>query len=97
MRLSGHSNTVFHATWNGSGTEIASASGDKTAKISSRNTGQCIGTLRGHSNDVHSIVWNSSNTELVTASQDETVKVWSRKGLVCLHTLDHNAPIKTAI
>ncbi|KAL6907226.1 WD40-repeat-containing domain protein [Trichoderma evansii] len=75
--------------WSLDGTELVSASDDKTLKIWSSVTGECISTLEGHSDEVHSVAWSPDRVRLASASNDNTVKVWDEATGKCTLTL-HN-------
>ena len=54
---------------------IVSGSADKTIKIWSQSTGECLHTLSGHTGDVNSVAVLPTN-EIVSASDDKTLKIW---------------------
>ena len=46
--IGGHSDWVMSAQFSPDGTNIVSASGDKTVRVRSVATGECVQTLEGH-------------------------------------------------
>jgi len=58
------------------GKRVATASGDKTAKVWDAASGQALLTLRGHSSYVQDVAFSPDGKRLATASGDKTVKVW---------------------
>ncbi len=70
------------------GKRLATASGDKTAKVWDAASGQELLTLRGHIGAVYSVAWSPDGKRLATASGDQTAKVWdaaSGQELLTLH------------
>ena len=56
--------------------KFASSSQDKTIKIFSQETFECILTLSGHEKLVNSIS-NISKNRIISGSRDQTIKIWS--------------------
>ena len=56
------------------GTNIVSASQDKTVRVWSVATGECA-DIEGHSGTVFSAQFSPDGTNIVSASDDETVRV----------------------
>ncbi|KAK2050657.1 hypothetical protein LZ31DRAFT_580856 [Colletotrichum somersetense] len=73
----GHRGGVTSVAVSGDGTQLASASYDRTIKIWDLTTGQCLQTFKGHTGIVTSVAW----------SEDTTAKVWDTTGR-CLQTLE---------
>ena len=74
-QLVGHSDWVSSAQFSPDGTNIVSASGDKTVRVWSVATGECVQTLEGHSGGVMSAQFSPDGTNIVSASWDKTVRV----------------------
>ena len=68
------------------GTNIVSASGDKTVRVWSVATGECVQTLEGHSGGVSSAQFSPDGTNIVSASGTRLCAcgAW-RQGCVCRH------------
>ena len=62
--------------WSPVGSQLASASEDKTVRIWDASTGQEVSQLQGHSNSVNSVAWSPDGSQLASASDDETVRIW---------------------
>ena len=69
--LEGHSRGVSSAQFSPDGTNIVSASGDKTVRVWSVATGECVQTLEGHSSWVTSAQFSPDGTNIVSASDDQ--------------------------
>mmetsp|Transcript_6628 Transcript_6628/g.11691 ORF Transcript_6628/g.11691 Transcript_6628/m.11691 type:complete len:319 (+) Transcript_6628:2717-3673(+) len=83
--LSGHTDRVWQAEWDPNGQILATASGDKTAKIWTSDASlqssswTCKETLEGeHSKSVRSVAWSRSGEHLATASFDGTSIIWRK-------------------
>ncbi|OUL26791.1 hypothetical protein BV378_12270 [Nostoc sp. RF31YmG] len=85
--LHGHSNRIFSVAFSPNGQLLASASADRTIKIWSPHTGQCLKTLHGHGSWVWAIAFSPDNHLLASASYDHTVKIWDVSSGECLRTL----------
>ena len=73
--MEGHSEWVYSAQFSPDGTNIVSASWDKTVRVWSVATGECVQTLEGHSDGVFSAQFSPDGTNIVSASGDKTVRV----------------------
>ena len=72
--LRGHTDLVLDVAFSPDGTELASASYDKTMRIWELATKRHR-VLRGHAGAVTRVVWRGMD-HLVTASFDGTLRVW---------------------
>ena len=78
--LKGHKGGVNSALFSVDGTQLVTASADKTARVWTLDsddgtwTGQ---SLEGHEGGVNSAVFSVDGTQLVTASADKTARVWT--------------------
>lgn len=72
-----HDKEVFRATYSPDAKQIATACGDKTAKIWDAKTGQLIMTLEGHGDTLTDVVYSPDGRRIATASFDHTARVWA--------------------
>lgn len=63
-------------TFSPDGTKVATASGDKTARIWDVQTGAPIGESLRHDSAVTHVAFSPDGTKMVTASDDRTARVW---------------------
>src|SRR5260370_19195199 len=73
---SGHTSRVTAVAWSPRGTHIASASYDKTVRVSHTSHGSSIITYRGHWDRVQAVSWSPDGTRIASAGDDGTVQVW---------------------
>ncbi|MDJ0619727.1 MAG: CHAT domain-containing protein [Calothrix sp. MO_192.B10] len=78
-RFSGHRGNVYSLTFSPNGKTIASASEDKTIKISNLD-GRVLKTLTGHSGTIFSVVFSPNGKTIASASFDRTIKIWNLDG-----------------
>jgi WD40 repeat protein len=75
--LAGHAAAVWYAYVDPSGTRVASASLDRTARVWDLATGRELHVLRGHDDRVTDVTWSPDGSELATASADGTIRLWN--------------------
>lgn len=100
LTLSGHTDKVTCVTNGFDEDTIISASDDKTIKIWSLRTGQCLHTFTGHTSSVKCL--SRSDDLLASGSgggiikSDDTVRIWSLKDKKCLNIFSgHKARINS--
>lgn len=72
-----HHNGIFDAQWSLDDTMVATASGDKTARITAVETQQVLHELRSHTSTVKCISWNPFHRDLVcTGGRDGNICLW---------------------
>ena len=84
--LQGHSDAVTSICWSPDGTQLASGSRDKTAKLWQVASGQNTVTYRGHSAAIMSVAWRPVATVaglhlLASGGDDESVQVWDTQAV----------------
>ncbi|MBD2532019.1 hypothetical protein H6G97_21495 [Nostoc flagelliforme FACHB-838] len=85
--LHGHKNRIFSVAFSPNGEFLASASADRTIKLWSPHTGQCLKTLHGHGSWVWAIAFSPDSNFLASGSYDHTIKIWDVASGECLQTL----------
>lgn len=96
--LEGHRDHVLFVVLSPDGWQVATASGDRTARVWSLESGECLLTLAGHRGSVHSAMFSPDGQLLVTASADRTAKIWSADSGQALRTLaGHGGELTSAM
>ncbi|BDI15802.1 hypothetical protein ANSO36C_16040 [Nostoc cf. commune SO-36] len=85
--LHGHKNRIFSVAFSANGESLASASADRTIKLWSPHTGQCLKTLHGNGSWVWAIAFSPDSNFLASGSYDHTIKIWDVPSGECLQTL----------
>jgi 3',5'-cyclic AMP phosphodiesterase CpdA len=74
--LQDHVDTVHGVAFSRDGTQLATASDDRTARIWDLATGTCRAILEGHNGSVNSAAFSPDGTQLATGSDDGTTRIW---------------------
>jgi WD40 repeat protein/uncharacterized protein YegL len=85
--LTGHNHYVNALAIRADGSQLATASYDKTAKIWDVNTGTVIRTLYGHTDFVWGIAYSPDGKKIITGSYDNTANIWDANTGRLIHTL----------
>ncbi|PRP82877.1 Ahi1 protein-like [Planoprotostelium fungivorum] len=95
LTLSGHHDNIYHLDWNMSGTEVASASSDGTAKIWDVEEPHRSPEIYQHTSYVYTAIFHPSARVLVTAGYDRVLRFWDRDSSSIIGTIDaaHKAAI----
>jgi len=73
----GHKAALTVVQYSPSGRLLASASQDTQIRIWSRETGECLHTLKGHTRSVHSLIWLDDETRLASSGLGEDIFLWN--------------------
>ncbi|CAE8691703.1 unnamed protein product, partial [Polarella glacialis] len=72
--------TTRGACFSPDGSKVLTASGDRTARLWSVATGECLQKLSGHSAALYTAVFSPSGRKVLTASHDKTARVFDLGG-----------------
>jgi cytochrome c551/c552 len=72
--LTGHGDLVYSVSWNRAGTQIATASQDKTARLWEWPSGKELRVFKEHSDAVYRVCFAPDGKSLYTAGQDRTIR-----------------------
>ena len=93
--LIGHSGTVSALAFNPSGTTLASASWDGTARLWDVASGTEIIDLVGHADRVTDVTFSADGSRVATASWDGTVRLWDAATGFELASFSHGAEVNS--
>ncbi|KAI9333842.1 WD40-repeat-containing domain protein [Obelidium mucronatum] len=85
--LMGHFEDVTSVVLSQDGKTAVTGSSDRSIKIWSTETGECIQTFLGHTNSVLTVALSHDEKQIVSGSIDQTIKCWSIETGECLQTL----------
>jgi len=105
-KLQGHTNEVFICAWSPTAPQLASGSGDSTARIwdlgglgagpavagASRPLPHTVGDNK-ESKDVTTLDWSCDGLQLATGSYDGIARIWSKEGQLQKVLQAHKGPI----
>jgi WD40 repeat protein len=75
--LAEHTEIVYEVAFSPDGTTLASASGDRTARLWRVSDGALLHTLKGHRGGVMSIAFSPDGATLASGADDNTVRLWN--------------------
>lgn len=87
--LKGHKNNVSAACITPDNTTIVSGGTDKTVRVWSAVTGDCIAVMKGHEGAVCSILLSPDGKVAVSGCKDKTVRVWDLVSFTCIGVITH--------
>ena len=71
-----HGEIVYSVAFNAAGTQLATGSGDKSARVYDLDTGQELQRF-AHPDGVRSVAWNATGTQLATGCEDNFARVFA--------------------
>ena len=83
--LHGHTDDIQSLSFSPCGRKLASTADDKTLRLWSVASGECLRVLQGHTNDVTYVAFFPNGKQLASCSWDKTVRIWT----LCTWS-DHN-------
>ena len=90
----GHSSRVTAVAWSPGGTQLVSASYDKSVRIWDTAHGFSLITYRGHWDRVQAVAWSPNGKRIASAGSDGTVQLWDAATGSHLDAYrGHNGPI----
>lgn len=92
--LKGHTAQVSSVVFSPTGSRVATASLDGTARLWNLH-GQQVKTFDGHGHPVFDVVFSPDGRRVVTASSDGTAGIWSTSGERLLTLIGHTAGVRS--
>ncbi|PLZ33455.1 hypothetical protein CBP28_03640, partial [Fischerella thermalis WC559] len=74
--LEGHRSWAWAVAFSSDGELLASTSTDRTLRLWSVRTGECLRVLQVETGWLLSVAFSPDNRMLATSSQDHTIKLW---------------------
>lgn len=84
--LEGHTNTVWSVTFSADSRYLLSASSDRTVKLWSVTTGECLQTFTGHEEMVATAKFMSDRL-IISGGGDGKIEIWNIETGKCLQTI----------
>jgi WD40 repeat protein len=97
MTLEGHSHAITVTQFSPDGSNLMSASRDRTIRVWDPSTGAQLYTLEGHSASVVAVCFSPDGSRLASVSEDKKVILWHASTGVRLHTLEGHSDSVDAV
>lgn len=88
LRIEGHTDDVFHATYSADGRWIATASADGTAKIWNAATAKLVASFLNTREAVYTANFSPDGRRLIATCSDDATKVWEISTASVIFTLE---------
>jgi WD40 repeat protein len=75
--ITSHSDWVFAVAWNADGSQFATGSRDKTAKVFDAKTGELLITYNGHNQPVRGVAFHPDGKRVYSAGSDGRLHLWN--------------------
>jgi WD40 repeat protein/serine/threonine protein kinase len=86
LSLTGHGNWIWCVAVSPDGSQLATASADRSIKLWDAAGGRELQTLTGHTGMVSSVAFGPDGQRLASASMDGTLKLWDLASGQCIRT-----------
>ena len=90
-----HDDVVYHAAFSPDGTQILTASWDRTARLWEANSGKLMFSL-AHQGAVNAARFSPDGTQILTASADKTAKLWDAASGKLIASFTHQDSVSDA-
>src|SRR5258707_12760649 len=90
-----HQDVVRHAAFSPDGTQILTASWDKTAKVWDAASGELMASF-AHQGTVNAAAFSPDGTRILTASPDQTAKLWDAASGKLITSFAHQGTVNAA-
>lgn len=96
--ISGHSDVVAAADWVYGGSQLVTASWDRTANLYDAETHHLVQSLTGHDQELTNVTCHPDQKLIVTSSKDTTFRLWDFRSLHSVNIFQgHSQPVTTAV
>jgi len=96
--LSGHTDVVVAADWIHGGSQLVTASWDRTANLYDAETHSHVQSLTGHDQELTNVTCHPDQKLIVTSSKDTTFRLWDFRSLHSVNIFQgHSQPVTTAV
>jgi len=96
--LSGHTDVVVAADWIHGGSQLVTASWDRTANLYDAESHNLVQSLTGHDQELTNATCHPDQKLIVTSSKDTTFRLWDFRSLHSVNIFQgHSQPVTTAV
>jgi len=96
--FSGHSDVVVAADWIHGGSQLVTASWDRTANLYDAESHNLVQSLTGHDQELTNVTCHPDQKLIVTSSKDTTFRLWDFRSLHSVNIFQgHSQPVTTAV
>lgn len=96
--FSGHTDVVVAADWIHGGSQLVTASWDRTANLYDAESHNLVQSLTGHDQELTNVTCHPDQKLIVTSSKDTTFRLWDFRSLHSVNIFQgHSQPVTTAV